>query len=90
MKSKTVISLLEDLIAAKSDLVVDRGQLKLVLSKHQKPEVYEEILRSLLDYPTAQLKQKLLEVLSLPQKHAIIFCMNLSQSLSKVFVQLDK
>lgn len=86
MKSKTVTSLLEDLITSKADLVVDRGQLKLVLSKHHKPEVFEEILRSLLDYPTAKLKQKLLEVLTLPQKHAIIFCMNLSQSLAKVFV----
>jgi hypothetical protein len=61
-----------------------------VLSKHQKPEVFEEILRTLLDYPLAELKQKLVEVLTLPQKHAIIFCMNLSQSLSKVFIQLDK
>jgi len=60
MKSKSVTSLLEDLIAAKADLVVDQGQLRLVLSKHQKPEVFEEILRSLLDYPTAELKQKLI------------------------------
>lgn len=66
MKSKSVSSLLQELIDASSDLVLDRGQLKPVLSKHQKPEVYEEILRTLLDYPTWDLKRRLLAVLTLP------------------------
>jgi hypothetical protein len=33
------------------------------LNKHQKPEVFEEILRTLLDYPSFSMKAKLLDVL---------------------------
>ena len=91
MKSKSVSSLLQELVVdAKSELVLDRGQLKPVLSKHQKPEVYEEILRTLLDYPTYDLKRKLLAVLTLPQQHVMIFCMNLTQALPKIFSQVGK
>jgi hypothetical protein len=43
-----------------------------------------------MDYPTFALKHKLLAVLSLPQNHAVIFCLNLSQMLSKLFVQTER
>jgi hypothetical protein len=89
MKSKSVSSLLSDLLQVRVELIQDRSQLKLCLNKYQKPEVFEEILRTLLDYPTFRLKQRLLDVLSLVQKQANIFCLNLVQVLTKLFVQIE-
>jgi len=66
MKSKSVSTLLQDLIDAKSDLLVDCSQLKNVLTKHSRPEVFEEILRTQLDYPSFDMAQRLIEVLALP------------------------
>ena len=63
MLDTNAISLIRELIKYKSELVNDRGQLTQVLLKHKKLDIFDKILKTLLDYPSFQLKAKVLEAL---------------------------
>ena len=45
----------------------------------------EAVLRTLLDLPTYEMKGKLLEVLSLPDNHSMVFSLTLADILNRVF-----
>lgn len=89
MKPKAAIQLLESIVKSASDISQDSNQLKLCLSKFTHPEVFEQLLRCLLDYPTFDSKRKLIEVLTLVSKHATVFALNLGQLLFKLFAQVS-
>lgn len=61
-----------------------------VLEKHKRPETFEKILKTLLDYPTFGLKSKLLGALSEHPKHTLAFAMNLGALLNKIFAQFEQ
>lgn len=60
-----------------------------MLSRHKKPEVFDKILKTLLDYPSFILKAKLLEALQQNSKHTLALSVTLSTLLNKIFAQLD-
>jgi hypothetical protein len=85
----SAMSLITDLTKFAPELINDRGQLPQVLQKHKKPETFDKILKTLLDYPTFGLKSLLLEALQLNPNHTLAFAMNLSALLNKIFAQLE-
>ena len=89
MKPKAAIQLLESIVKSSSDIAQDSNQLKLCLSKFSNPEVFDDLLRCLLDYPTFDSKRKLIETFTLVSKHAPVFALNLGQLMFKLFAQVN-
>lgn len=89
MIDTNALSLINELVKFKNELINDRGQLSYVLKSHKKPEIFDKILRTLLDYPTFALKAKVFEALQQNPKHSLAFALNLSNLLNKVFAQLQ-
>ena len=52
-------------------------------TKHQ--DLLEIVLRTLLDLPTYEIKSKLIEVLSLPTDHSMVFSLTLVDILNRIF-----
>jgi len=86
----SALALISDFIKYSVELVNDKQQLQNVLSKHKKPEAFDKILKTLLDYPSFILKAKLLEALQQNSKHTLALSVTLSTLLNKIFAQLDQ
>jgi hypothetical protein len=54
------------------------------LQHFKKPETFDKVLKTLLDYPTFDLKAKLLEALSQHPEHALQFTLTLNTLLPKL------
>lgn len=53
--------------------------------RHKRPDNFDKILKTLLDYPTFELKAILLEAIERNPSHTLAFAMNLSSLLNKIF-----
>jgi hypothetical protein len=78
MKPKLATQLLKSVLESKSAIIEDNRQLRLNLGSFPKLEVFEQLLRCLLDYPSFKCKQKFIDVLTLVQTHAMTFAISLS------------
>jgi len=60
------------------------------LNKYPKPEIFEELIVSILDLPGSKIKADLLNVFTQVKKHVMIFAMNLTQLYTKLFAFLSE
>jgi hypothetical protein len=68
-----------------SEIVQDPSQLSTFLNKCEQQDVLEIMLRTLLDWPTNEMKTKLIELLAQVQKHGMIFSITLSDNLNRLY-----
>ena len=65
MKSDTLSQLFKVLLKNQTEIVQDRNQLSIALTKVKQTDIFDQLLRTLTDYPTFYCKSRLLNVLSL-------------------------
>ena len=85
MKPKKAQLFLEELLQHQSEIVQDSSQLKTFLDKTKQQDLLEIVLRTLLDLPTYEMKGRLIEVLSLPNEHSMVFSLTLADILNRLF-----
>ena len=88
MKLQQAQALLNELLKVKTELIADKSQLGTALNKYKKSEIFEEVLRILLDLPSFLCKAKLLSMLSIVKNHSSIFSINLSHNIGRLFTQI--
>ena len=90
MLDTNVLALINELVKSKAELINDSNQLTQVLLRHKRPENFDKVLKTLLDYPTFELKAALLAAIERNPSHTLAFAMSLSTLLNKIFAQLEQ
>jgi len=90
MKSDTLSQLFKVLLKNQTEIVQDRNQLSIALTKVKQTDVFDQLLRTLTDYPTFYCKSRLLNVLSLVQQKSQEFETNLGAIQEEIFTQLTE
>ena len=85
LKPSKAVLFLEELSAGHSEILQDPSQLATFLNKSKHQDVFEIVLRTLLDWPTNEIKSKLISLLSCVNLHNMVFSISLSDTLNRIY-----
>lgn len=90
LKPSLAKQFLKTLVNMENEIISNKSQLKIAINKNKNHQIFEILVRSLLDLDGVEIKTKFIEILNMLTDYSFIFKMALTERLNKEYYSFNK